>query len=200
MDRYEFDKEKLQIWADEGIGFDVMKKFSVCYDSFANRIVFPIKSFSGDIINVSGRTLDRSFKEKGLRKYTYYKPLGALDTLYGFSDNEPFISEKKEIVIFEGAKSVMLASTWGVQNCCAALTSHLNPRQALFLIRLGVRVVFAFDEDVDITKDKNIAKLMRYVRVEWVKNRGGLLSSKMAPVDAGAAVWNKLYGMRQKLN
>lgn len=199
MERYEFDKEKLRVWEEEGISFDTMKKFDVCYDSFSNRIVFPIRNYAGDIINVCGRTLEKDFKEKGLRKYTYFKPLGVLDTLYGFSDNKQAIIEKKEIILFEGSKSVMLAHGWGVNNTCAILTSHLNPQQLLFLIKLGIRVVFALDEDIDITEDINIAKLKRYVKIEWVKNRDGLLNSKMAPVDAGFEVWNELYERRTAL-
>lgn len=200
MERYEFNENKLQAWVDEGIDLDTMKKFGVCYDSFSNRIVFPIKNYAGDIINVCGRTLEPDFKEKGLRKYTYFKPLGILDTLFGFSDNKQAIMEKREIIIFEGSKSVMLAHGWGIHNTCAILTSHLNPQQLLFLIKLGIRVVFALDEDVDIREDMNIAKLKRYVRIEWVKNRDNLLSSKMAPVDAGFEVWQKLYERRKPIN
>lgn len=200
MERYEFNKSKLQAWADEGIGFETMKKFEVCYDSFSNRIVYPIKNYNGDIINVGGRTLDKDFKEKGIRKYTYFMPLGCLDTLYGFSDNAQSILKKKEIIIFEGAKSVMLADGWGITNSTAILTSHLNPQQLLFLIKLGVRVVFALDEDVNILEDTNIKKLKRYVKVEWVKNFDNLLSSKMSPVDAGLEVWRTLYEKRRAIN
>lgn len=200
MERYEFNENKLQVWADEGIGFDTMKKFEVRYDSFSDRIVYPIKNYNGDIINVSGRTLDKNYKEKGIRKYTYFMPLGCLDTLYGFSDNEESIRRKREIIIFEGAKSVMLANGWGFQNCAAILTSHLNPRQLLFLIKLGVKVVFALDEDVNINEDVNIKKLKRYVSIEVVENFDKLLSPKMAPVDAGLEVWKTLYERRKRIN
>ncbi|MBR4023515.1 MAG: hypothetical protein IKI94_13155 [Ruminococcus sp.] len=200
MERYEFNTDKLQAWVNEGISLETMRKFGVHYDSFSNRIVFPIKNYSGDIINVCGRTLDKDFKEKEIRKYTYFKPLGYLDTLYGFSDNVQAILEKKEIIIFEGCKSVMLADEWGIKNSCAILTSHLNPQQLIFLIKLGIRVVFALDEDVNIRDDDNIQRLKRYVRIEWVKNFDNLLSPKMAPVDAGFEVWKKLYERRRSIN
>lgn len=200
MERYEFNKDKLSEWLREGISYETMKRFDVRYDSFSDRIVFPIRNYDGQIINVSGRTLSPNYKEQGLRKYTYFKPLGVLDTLFGFSNNEKAIKSKNEIILFEGAKSVMIASEWGVENTSAILTSHLNPRQFEFLIKLGVRVVFALDEDVDITKDSHIAKLKHYVNLEWVKNRNKLLSSKMSPVDAGIKVWEKLYEQREVLN
>lgn len=204
MERYDFDVNKLQAWVDEGITLEIMRKFDVRYDSFSNRIVFPIKNYNGDIINVCGRTLEENFKEKGLRKYTYFKQFGgSLDTLFGFSDNKQDILEKREIIIYEGSKSVMLAHSWGIRNTSAILTSHLNPQQFLFLVglgKLGVRVVFALDEDVDIGKDVNVEKLKRYVKVEVVKNQDNLLSAKMSPVDAGYEVWEKLYERRMSVN
>lgn len=200
MERYEDNREKLKVWADEGISYEVMKKFCVRYDTFSDRIVYPVRDYEGNIINVCGRTLDSNYKEKKLPKYIYFKPLGCLDTLYGFSENREFILDKKEIILFEGAKSVMLADGWGVKNTAAVLTSHLNDLQLLFLIKLGVRVVFALDEEVDIRNDENIQKLKRYVRVDWVKNRDHLLSEKMSPVDAGSDIWKNLYERRMKMN
>ena len=91
----------------------------------------------------------------------------------------------------------MLAYEWGITNACALLTSHLNPQQMKFLMKLGMPVVFALDEEVNIKEDVNISKLKHYVNIEWVKNRDGLLSPKLAPVDAGFEVWNNLYERRQ---
>lgn len=200
MERYEFNENKLQAWINEGIDIDTLKKFDVYYDSFSDRIVFPIKNYSGDIINICGRTLDKDFKEKGLRKYTYFKQFGGqLDTLYGFSDNRQAIMDKKEIIIFEGSKSVMLADSWGINNTCAILTSHLNPQQFLFLVKLGVRVVFALDKEINIKDDKQIQRLRRYVTIEYLHDKNNLLSEKMAPVDNGQEVFERLYIERRRL-
>lgn len=76
MDRYRWDAQKLSIWRDEGISDGSMKRFAVAYDDFSDRIVYPIRNLDGKIINVSGRTVDEQWKEKKLRKYTYFKPLG----------------------------------------------------------------------------------------------------------------------------
>lgn len=105
MERYEFRKDKLKLWADEGISWDIMQKYSIRYDAFDNRIVYPIKDYEGRIISVCGRTCDPDFKAKRIRKYTYFHEMGTVDTLYGFSDNKNAILEAKEIILFEGAKS-----------------------------------------------------------------------------------------------
>ena len=200
MSLYDFDESKLSVWVADGISYLTMKKFQVRYDSVANRIVFPIKDMDGAIINICGRTIDPDFKKKKLRKYTYYYPLGSLNTIYGFSDNMEEILKSKEIILFEGSKSVMVADGWGIKNTGAILTSHLNYLQMKLLIQLGVRVVFALDEEIDVRRDENIKKLKRFVKVEFVKNIDGMLSEKMAPVDAGQNIWKTLYEKREVIN
>lgn len=204
MDRYELRADKLRPWLEEGITPEAISKFLVRYDAFDDRIVFPIRSYTGDIISICGRTCDPDFKAKGLRKYTYYGSIGTIDTLYGFYENREHVLASKEIILFEGAKSVMIAHGWGICNTAAVLTSHISRQQMLFLVQLasfhGVRVVLALDSDVDVMKDKNVYKLLSYCRVEWVANQDGLLEEKMAPVDAGQETWSILYQNRRKLN
>lgn len=204
MDRYEFRKDKLQIWADEGISWDIMRQFSIRYDAFDNRIVYPIKDYDGNIISVCGRTCDPDFKSKRIRKYTYFQEMGTVDTLYGYSDNKDAIMQAKEIILFEGAKSCLKMAGWGYKNTAAILTSHLSPNQFQFLLKLsswhGIRIVFALDSEIDITKDRNIMKLSKYARVEWVKNIGNLLPEKDSPTDQGLEVFKKLYKKRRRLS
>lgn len=201
MNLYE-DKceDKLTEWKKEGMNDETLERFQVRYDPNQDRLVFPIRNYDGKIVNICGRTLDKDFKEKGIRKYTYYKKWnGDMNVIFGYSDNAEEIAKKKEIILFEGSKSVFIAHTWGYKNCGALLTSHLSEGQFRFLIGLGVRVVFALDEDVDIRKDKNIQRLKRYCDVEYIYNVGKTLSEKMAPVDAGYDIWKKLYERRRKL-
>ena len=196
MERFEENEEKLKPWADEGISYESMRKFQVRFDAVANRIVYPIRNVDGKIISVHGRTMDADFKAKKIRKYTYYTPIGILDTLYGLSEHRDAIKTSREIILFEGAKSVMLADTWGIYNTAAIMTSHLNGYQLRILAGLGVRVVFALDQDVNIYLDDNIRRLKRYVAVEVVNDNKHLLQPKMSPVDAGLETWEQLYQER----
>lgn len=204
MERYEFRRDKLKLWADEGIDWEIMRKYGVRYDAFDNRIVYPIKDYEGNIISVCGRTCDPDFKAKKIRKYTYFQEIGTIDTLYGYSDNQDAIRQAKEIILFEGAKSCLKMAGWGYGNTAAILTSHLSLNQYQFLLKLsswhGIRIVFALDADVDITRDKNIMKLAQYARVEWVKNLGDLLNEKDSPVDQGLEVFQTLYNGRRCLS
>jgi DNA primase len=199
MERYMANKDKLSVWKDEGMSPDSMEKFQVRFDPFANRLVFPIRSLDGKIINICGRTLNPNYKEQKIRKYCYYFELGRLDTLYGFYENKENILHRQEIILFEGSKSVMIADSWGIHNTAAILTSHLNPYQFEILVKLGVRVVFALDADVDIKEDKNIRRLLPYVQVEYIKDVYKLLDSKDAPVDRGKEIFDRLYLERRRL-
>jgi DNA primase len=183
----------LQAWLDEGISMESLKRFFVKYDAFSDRLVYPIRNLAGKIVNIGGRALDPEWKEKGLRKYTYFYGWGTMDTIYGIFDNLDEILKKREVILFEGCKSVLLADTWGIKNTGAILTSHLNPHQMKILARLGCRVVFALDKEVRIREDHNIQKLKNYVEVEYLWDREDLLDDKDAPVDKGAEVFKKLY-------
>lgn len=196
MDRYEKRDDKLAAWRSEGISNASMEKFQVRYDGFSDRLVYPIRDVHGKIVNVGGRTLDPQWKEKKLRKYCYFHSWGTLNTIYGLAENMDEILRKKEIILFEGCKSVLLADTWGIRNCGAILTSHLSPFQMKILAKLGCRVVFALDKDVRIREDHNIQKLKNYVQVEYLWDYEDLLSEKDAPVDKGVEVFMKLYEKR----
>ena len=197
MERYEKRDDKLDVWRKEGISDASLTKFQVYYDSFSDRLVYPIRNLEGKIVNIGGRTLDPQWKEKKLRKYTYFMNWsGGMDIIYGLSENMKSIQEKREIILFEGCKSVLLADTWDVHNCGALLTSHLSNSQMKILARLGCKVVFALDKDVDILDDHNIKKLRSYVNVSYIFDREDLLEPKDSPADKGYEVFQKLYEQR----
>jgi len=199
MERYEKRDDKLVVWEQEGISRESLDRFQVFYDSFSDRLVYPIRNIDGKIVNIGGRTLDPLWKEKKLRKYTYFQSWGTMDTIYGVAENMEFIQKSKEIIIFEGCKSVLMADTWGIHNCGAILTSHLNPNQMKILAKLGCRVVFALDKDVNPRDDHNINKLKQYVNVEYIFDKDNLLDEKDAPVDKGQETFRKLYSQRFRL-
>lgn len=196
MERYEKRAEKLQVWENEGISRTSLDKFQVFYDSFSDRLVYPIRNYEGKIVNIGGRTLDPQWKEKELRKYTYFYNWGTLDVIYGLFENMEYITKSGEIILFEGCKSVLIADTWGIHNTGAILTSHLNPAQMKLLAKLGCRVVFALDKDVRIRDDHNISRLKDYVNVEFVWDKADMLDEKDSPVDKGLEVFEELYGQR----
>lgn len=94
MEKYEKKDDKLAVWEQEGISRASLDKFQVYYDSFSDRLVYPIRNISGDIVNIGGRTLDPLWKEKKLRKYTYFSGWGEMNVIYGVFENLQEIKKK----------------------------------------------------------------------------------------------------------
>lgn len=199
MVRFQKRWDKLSVWKSEGISDDAINRFQVYYDAFSDCIVYPIRNMRGEIVNVGYRTLDPNYKEKGIHKYGYRFGWGTMDVIYGLSENMAYIKEKREVILFEGCKSVLIADSWGIKNAACLLTSHLNPHQLKILARLGVRVVFALDKDVHIRNDGNINKLKQYVNVEYICDMSDVLGEKDSPVDKGESVFRELYERRFRL-
>ncbi len=196
MERYEKRDDKLREWENEGISRESLDKFQVYYDGFSDRLVYPIRDIQGNIVNVGGRALDPAWKEKKMRKYTYFFSWGTMATIYGLFENMEAILKAKEVILFEGCKSVLIADTWGIHNTGALLTSHMNPHQMKILARLGCRVVLALDKEVKVRDDHNIAKLKNYVSCEYLYDKSDLLDPKDSPVDKGKDTFLKLYSER----
>jgi len=200
MLRYEKRDDKLAVWESEGISRESLDKFQVYYDGFSDRLVYPIRDLDGNIVNVGGRALDPQWKEKGMRKYTYFFSWGSgMHVIYGLHENLAAIKQAKEIILFEGCKSVLIADTWGIDNTACLLTSHLSPAQMEILVKLGCTVVFALDKEVDVRKDKNIQRLKHYVNCEYIWDRNNLIGEKDSPVDHGKDVFMELYKDRRRL-
>lgn len=196
MDRYEWNPEKFQSWVDEGISLETMREFGVRYDPYSDRIVMPIRDIEGNIINVHGRTIDPEWKEKKLRKYTFFFSQGSVNTIYGLWENREEIMKSRTLLLFEGEKSVYQTHGWDIRNTGALLTSHLSDNQFQILIRLGLRkVIFALDSDIDIRTDKNIKRLCRYTQVCWIKSNKDL-PPKFSPVDQGRETFEYLMERR----
>ena len=200
MDRYPFDLDGLNPWIDEGISIDSLRKFEVRYDATSQSILFPIKDENGNILVIKARLLDKQKLNKGAPKYSCLSKWGSNTTLYGLFENKQAILDNKEVIIFEGEKSVMKCNSWGINTAVAALTSHLNDAQIHALIKLGASVVIAFDKGVNPTADQNIRKLKHFVSVSAIIDSKGLLEDKDAPVDKGREVFNALYRGKIRLN
>jgi DNA primase len=192
----------IEEWIEEGISQNIMNIFGVKYDRKENAIAFEIRDNDGNLIAYKERTLFPNFKELNIPKYTYSNAIGTNDFLWGFYYNKNDCFFKKEIILFEGEKSVMKMMTWGINNCAALGTSHLNDEQLAFLIRCGLNVVVAVDKHVqkDVFKNEKWNKLKRYCKVYTIYDNENLLEEKDAPVDKGLEIWKKLYDKKRILS
>lgn len=202
MDESELDQYKCKSfhwWDDEGLTSDVIAPYGIGYDRRDECITIPVRTNDGQLINILCRTTKEHAKALGIPKYIYKYKLGTLDFFWGWYENYSNIRRKKEVILVEGAKSVMKLAAMGFDNAVAVMTSHLSDEQMKFLVRDGVDVVVAFDKDVDPTKDDNIRRLSKYCRVYISVDRYSLLDEKDSPCDKGIEAWMKIYEGRRLL-
>ena len=162
-DYYQKFKDEIpQEWVDEGILPEEMKKYEIRIDPMSNRIVYPVYSDDGKLISIKGRTRFKDYKQLNIMKYMNYYKLGLLDYFQGMKQAKPYIKDKKEIIIFEGIKSVMKVDAWGYHNSVSAETSSLNEYQIELLVKMQIRdIVIAFDKDVSVNKIRKCTELLR---------------------------------------
>lgn len=115
------------------------------YDLFRGRIMFPIHSYSGEIIGFGGRVLDDS-----LPKY-----LNTPDTelyskrqnLYGLYQGREAIRQSNEVFLVEGYMDCIRMHQFGFINCVATLGTALTKEQAALMHRYAEKVVIIYDGD-----------------------------------------------------
>lgn len=116
------------------------------YDTFRNRIIFPIYSIQGEVIAFGGRTLE---KDKDTPKY-----INSPDTpifkkgknLYGL-ERSSIVRKKNYAMLMEGYMDVLSAYLYGFDVALAPLGTALTEEQATILKRYTNNIILSFDSD-----------------------------------------------------
>jgi DNA primase len=182
-------------WAfrKDGILSETQKEFGVGYDVFTSRITYPVYNKWGKLIGVKGRYVGEDKHVAEMKKYLYLIPCDKSIELYNLHRAKPYIEEQNEVLVFESAKSVMLAHQYGFKNAVSIEGSELSEYQAFLLKELNCKITFCFDEDLSKTHICKQAKLIKSRLVFAVIDKEHLLKEKMSPVDKGKKVWLQLY-------
>lgn len=197
-----FKKGYVQEWLDEGIPIHIQEKYGVCIDEKDMRWVIPLYDENGNLITCKGRTYMPNYDSLGIPKYWFYKTLGKgkNDILYGLNYHMNKIKDKKEIILFEGEKSVMRSESYGYDWGVSVGKNGINENLVRKILSLHVDVVIAFDKDVpksDVMKEAR--KLTMFTNVSIIIDYDNLLDKKDAPVDKGKDVWEVLYQNKQRV-
>ena len=132
--------------------------------------------------------------------------------LYGLHKAKEAIKESGKAIIFEGAKSVMLAHAYGYPFAVASHTFGASDSHIAMLIQAGAKeIILAFDRQYQETEGKewdNYDKRTRgladrvrpFVKVSRICDReGAFLGYKDAPIDNGKAAFETLFESRETL-
>lgn len=116
------------------------------YDSFRNRLMFPIHDQLGRVIGFGGRRLNDEDEPKYINSPE--SPLfDKSTTLYGLHQSGQTIRQKRVAIITEGYMDTIACHQAGVTNAIATLGTAMTPGNARVLRRLCDTVVLLFDGD-----------------------------------------------------
>ena len=128
------------------IGLLVESKGKV-YDRFRNRIMFPIRNTSGNVIAFGGRALNKDDNAKYINSpesNLFYKSA----ELYGLYESRQEINRKDQIIIVEGYTDVVALHKNGFGNSVAALGTAFTKSHITKLLRYSKNIIFCFDGDI----------------------------------------------------
>ena len=146
-------------WLKDGISLEVQRKWDVGYDTDSQRIIFPIRTPTGEIMAIKGRA---NFELSELEpKYLYLHNGPMSQTLFGFSENFNDLYEG-DILVFESEKSVLKLDTWGYNNAVAIGSNSLSTTQAKLLMSLNPRsITFMLDNSLPLESTKRNVEVLR---------------------------------------
>lgn len=175
-------------WLRDGISLETQIKWNIGYDIESQRITFPIRTSTGEIMAVKARAnFELSEYES---KYLYLEQGPMSQTLFGFSENYDHLYES-DVLVFESEKSVLILDSWGYHNAVALGSNSLSSTQAKLLMSLNPKsVIFMLDNNLPFENTKRNADVlqefckMRTLNIQfwnWTYNLD--LSDKASPCD-----------------
>lgn len=196
------DKEKAFSWfvkyphisfLEDGIDLKTQIEFEVMFDMESNRVVFPIYNKNGELISIKGRYVGTDEYILDEMKYLYLINFDKSIELYNLHKALLDIEKTGEVIVFESEKSCMKAWQYGYKNTVALMGNEMSPVQAFILRSLGVNIIFAYDNDMDLEFIKKQAKQIKTRKCFYIKDEFNLLEEKDSPVDGGRETWEKIY-------
>lgn len=116
------------------------------YDTFRNRLMFPISDMIGRTIAFGGRKIDEEDEPKYLNS-PESRVFNKSATLFGLAQASRAIQVQRTAVITEGYTDTIACHQAGLENVVATLGTALTREHAVVLRRLCDRVVLLFDGD-----------------------------------------------------
>ena len=116
------------------------------YDTYKNRIMFPITDLEGNFCAFSGRIFDTNDGSKYIntRGTVIFKKS---NTLYNYFNAKDIIKKKKEIIICEGFMDVIRLHTIGLKNSVALMGTSFTNEHLDFIKKLKCNVILNLDRD-----------------------------------------------------
>lgn len=125
----------------------VKEKNGKYYDTFRDRLMFPILNNRGDVVAFGGRILDA---QEDTPKYINSKESDIYrkgEILYGLYQTSKYIRESGYAVVVEGYMDFISLYQAGIRNVVATLGTSFTDRQVALIKRYTDRIVLFYDSD-----------------------------------------------------
>ena len=119
------------------------------YDTFSDRIIFPIEDLNGNIVAFSGR-IYKEYKDEKPSKYKNSKETEIFkkgNILYNYRNAKEDARKQNKIIIMEGFLDLFRAYQIGVKNVVISMGTAVTKEQALLLKKMAKDVILCFDGD-----------------------------------------------------
>ncbi len=117
------------------------------YDTFRNRIMFPIFDSAGRVIAFSGRLLGESPNAPKYLNSPETELFRKSEVLYGFHLAKNYIRKLDYTVLVEGQIDIVLSHQAGVSNTVASSGTSITEEHLKKIQKLSNRVIIAYDSD-----------------------------------------------------
>lgn len=117
------------------------------YDSFVNRIIFPIHNLDGQVIGFTGRIYNN---EKNLSKYFNSRESKIFkkgDILFNYHRARDTVRIEKKVILVEGNMDAIRIFTSGIKNVVALMGTALTTEQVEIFKKLRAEVILMLDND-----------------------------------------------------
>ncbi len=117
------------------------------YDTFRNRVIFPIRDENGRVIAFGGRVMPGSEDPAKYLNSPETPLFSKSRSVFGLDLARQRIVETRTVAVVEGYTDVMMAHQFGVTNVVATLGTAMTEQHVNILRRFADRIVLLFDAD-----------------------------------------------------
>lgn len=118
------------------------------YDTFRNRIMFPIRDEQSRIIAFGGRITPNSEDPAKYLNSPETPLFSKSRTIYGLDMGRQKIVESRTVAVVEGYTDVVMAHQYGATNVVSVLGTAMTEPHVTILRRFADRIVLLFDSDL----------------------------------------------------
>ena len=170
-----------------------------CYDTFRNRLMFPIRDDQGRVIAFGGRVMPGSEDPAKYLNSPETPLFSKSRCLFGLDLARQRIVETRTAVVVEGYTDVMMPHQFGITNVVSPLGTALTSQHVALVRRYADRLVLLFDPD--LAGDLAVNRAVELFLTQPIEVLIATLPEKLDPdeylLEHGAEAFQKVIDQAQ---